>query len=174
MRGVLLPLLLALPVAVRAERLPFEAFTTVDGLARDGLCRIVSDPDGFPRVATSGGLSQFDGNRFTNFGPRDGLRGLMVHDVAIGRSGKGWVATEAGLFLFRPGEPPRPGGLFHEVPLQDVPQHDQPHRLLRCRRSPRAASGSNDRAGRGCQTPWHTEPGGSQAARMRPEPGPSC
>ncbi len=111
-------------------RLPIRRYTSADGLAQDAVQRIKFDPQGFLWVATAGGLSRFDGDRFTGFGEEDGLRGRVVYDLAFGLDGTYWVATNAGLFAFRPGESAPPGRLFREVPLEGVPEHDSPHRLL--------------------------------------------
>src|SRR6185436_18981503 len=40
------------------------------------------------------------------------------------------VATDRGLFVFRPAEAAPPGRLFRPVPLQGLPEQDQPYRVL--------------------------------------------
>ena len=62
--------------------------------------RIVSDPEGFLWIATSGGLSQFDGDRFTTPGglfhevPLQGVpRGDQPFRLLVGCDGVLWVET---------------------------------------------------------------------------------
>jgi signal transduction histidine kinase/ligand-binding sensor domain-containing protein len=124
-------LLLAAVAALAAtRRLPMRHYTAADGLPQDHVQKLAADDEGFLWIATAAGLSRFDGQRFVNFGEADGLRGRMVNDVAFSPDGTGWAATEAGLFVFRPGEVARPGRLFANIPLEGVPDGDEPHRVL--------------------------------------------
>ena len=52
----------------RAEQLPIRTYTTADGLPRDSIQTIVSDPRGYLWFCTSDGLSRFDGYEFVNYG----------------------------------------------------------------------------------------------------------
>jgi len=52
-------LLLISGAQLRAEQLPIRTYTTADGLARDSIHRIVSDPLGYLWFCTSDGLSRF-------------------------------------------------------------------------------------------------------------------
>jgi ligand-binding sensor domain-containing protein/two-component sensor histidine kinase len=126
-------LLLAVAAPAATRRLPTRHYTAADGLSQDQVQRLAVDDEGFLWIATAAGLSRFDGQRFVNFGEADGLRGRIVNDVAFGPDGTGWAATEAGLFVFRPGEVAPPGRLFADVPLEGVPDGDEPYRLLASR-----------------------------------------
>ena len=57
---------------LRAEQLPIRTYTTADGLARDSIHRIVSDPLGYLWFCTSDGLSRFDGYEFVNYSVAQG------------------------------------------------------------------------------------------------------
>jgi len=87
---------------LRAEQLPIRTYTTADGLARDSIHRIVSDPLGYLWFCTSDGLSRFDGYEFVNYSVAQGLPNRVVYDLLITNSGDYWVATAAGLAHFNP------------------------------------------------------------------------
>jgi signal transduction histidine kinase/ligand-binding sensor domain-containing protein len=93
---------LAVPVAVRAERLPIKVFTTADGLAHNVIYRIVRDSRGFLWFATEDGLSRFDGYGFRNYSVEHGLPHRTVMDILETRSGDFWIATWDGLVRFNP------------------------------------------------------------------------
>ena len=72
---------------IRAEQLPIRAYTTADGLGRDGVHKIVTDPRGFLWFCTYDGLSRFDGYEFVNYGIPQGLPHRSVRDLLITRTG---------------------------------------------------------------------------------------
>src|SRR4030095_16927591 len=86
----------------RAEQLPIRTYTTADGLARDSIHKIVSDPLGYLWFCTADGLSRFDGYEFVNYSVAQGLPHRVVYDLLITNSGDYWVATGAGLARFNP------------------------------------------------------------------------
>ena len=86
----------------RAEQLPIRTYTTADGLARDSIHEIVSDPLGYLWFCTSDGLSRFDGYEFVNYNVAHGLPHRAVYDLLATASGDYWVATAAGLARFDP------------------------------------------------------------------------
>src|SRR5947207_5624921 len=98
----LLLLLFCVCPAVLSERLPLKAYTTADGLADNGINRIVRDSRGFLWFCTAEGLSRFDGYSFTNYGTAEGLPHPTVNDILETRGGEYWVATNAGLVRFNP------------------------------------------------------------------------
>ena len=96
-------LLVAAPAPLAAQRLPIKTYTAADGgLPHNNVKRIVRDSRGFLWFCTGGGLSRFDGYRFTNFGPDDGLPGPTVNDLLETKQGQYWVATDGGLTRFDP------------------------------------------------------------------------
>lgn len=86
----------------RAEQLPIRTYTTADGLARDQIYKIVTDPRGFLWFCTYDGLSRFDGYEFVNYSVASGLPHRMVYDILITSKGDYWVATSAGIARFNP------------------------------------------------------------------------
>src|SRR5437870_12839429 len=110
-RGFLLPVLFCLVSVAQAERLPLKSYTTADGLADNGINRIVRDSRGFLWFCTAEGLSRFDGYSFTNYGTAEGLPHPHVNDILETRGGGYWVATNAGLVRFNPkGRPANQSG----------------------------------------------------------------
>src|SRR5215831_1264887 len=95
------------PVTLHAERLPVRTYTTIDGLERDNINRIVQDSRGFLWFCTVEGLSRFDGYRFTNYTTANGLPSGYVSDLLETRDGMYLVATAKGLSQFNPRGAPR-------------------------------------------------------------------
>ena len=75
---------------VRAESLPFKAYTTSEGLAHDRVNRIVRDSRGFLWFCTSEGLSRFDGYEFKNYTQDDGLPHRAVNVFLETKNGEFW------------------------------------------------------------------------------------
>ena len=94
--GLLLAVILALPVAVRAERLPITTYTTANGLPHDRVKCIVRDSRGFLWFCTPVGLSRFDGERFVNYGVDLGLSHSSINELMEGADGTYWLATNGG------------------------------------------------------------------------------
>jgi ligand-binding sensor domain-containing protein len=99
--SLFLSALLAGAISVPAEQLPIKTYTTADGLARDTVNHIIQDSHGFLWFATSEGLSRFDGYRFTNYGPEQGLPNRL-NNLMETRDGVLWIATDDGLYRFNP------------------------------------------------------------------------
>src|SRR6186713_1625625 len=76
--------------SLRAERLPLKPYATADGLAHNTVNRIVRDSRGFLWFCTAGGLSRFDGYRFTSFGAESGLPSAVINDFLETRRGAYW------------------------------------------------------------------------------------
>ena len=87
---------------VRAESLPFKAYTTSEGLAHDRVNRIVRDSRGFLWFCTSEGLSRFDGYEFKNYTQDDGLPHRAVNVFLETKRGEFWIGTRDGAVLFNP------------------------------------------------------------------------
>ncbi|HVG10224.1 MAG TPA: two-component regulator propeller domain-containing protein, partial [Thermoanaerobaculia bacterium] len=88
-----------------AEQLPIRAYGIEDGLAGDTITDIVQDDRGYLWIATTDGVSRFDGGRFTTYGSADGLPHARVHALLEGRDGTWWIATHSGLARFLPDRP---------------------------------------------------------------------
>ena len=88
---------------LHAERLPIQTYNTSNGLAHDRIRCIVPDSRGFLWFCTADGLSRFDGSRFVNYGPEQGLPNPSVEEIVEGGPGVYWVATLGGLARLRIG-----------------------------------------------------------------------
>lgn len=104
LRFLWLPLVLAWLAG--AQQLPLKRFTVADGLADDGINKIVRDSRGFLWLCTADGLSRFDGYAFVNFGTNQGLPHVEVNTILETRRGEYWVATDGGLARFNPAGKP--------------------------------------------------------------------
>lgn len=105
---------------VRAEQLPVRSYGIEDGLAGDSVTDIVQDSRGYLWIATTDGVSRFDGARFTSYGLAEGLPHARVHALLEGRDGTWWIATQGGLARFIP-DRPAAGPAFETVPLGPGP-----------------------------------------------------
>jgi len=95
-------LVLLLPLAFKAERLPIKTYTVGDGLLRDRVSKIKQDSRGFLWFCTEEGISRFDGYAFTNLTPADGLPDRRVNDFLETKNGTILIATDSGLVRLNP------------------------------------------------------------------------
>jgi diguanylate cyclase (GGDEF)-like protein len=68
---------------VGAQWQPTTRYTVREGLAQSQVSDLDQDEDGYLWIATEGGLSRFDGLRFTLFGPEDGLPDSVVNAIDV-------------------------------------------------------------------------------------------
>ncbi|WP_111682968.1 sensor histidine kinase [Winogradskyella tangerina] len=59
----------------------FARYTASDGLTHDITYNIIQDSKGYIWIGTDDGLSKFDGQKFTNYGLKDGLLSNYVMDI---------------------------------------------------------------------------------------------
>jgi ligand-binding sensor domain-containing protein len=64
-----------------AQQFPFEYYTPKDGLVNSRVRSIKQDSKGRLYFITYGGLSEYDGSRFTSYNQQDGLASEMVNDL---------------------------------------------------------------------------------------------
>jgi diguanylate cyclase (GGDEF)-like protein len=85
------------PAFLAAQTYPFQVYGLQDGLPQSQVICLAQDPEGYIWVGTWGGLTRFNGDRFTPFFVKDGLPSSHIQRMLVDRSGVLWVATEAGL-----------------------------------------------------------------------------
>jgi len=102
--------------ALLAERLPWSVYDSSNGLAGDAVRDLLQDSQGYLWIATSSGLSRFDGRVFRNYDRREGLPVPRVDALAETPDGSIWAGTALGLARLAP-EARRGGGLFE---VQDL------------------------------------------------------
>jgi len=74
--GLMLTLTALMVPLCRAQRYTFRDY--VDGLGNLNVKCLYQDWTGFIWVGTHGGLSRYDGYRWEEFGPKDGLTAPMI------------------------------------------------------------------------------------------------
>ncbi|MFA6955205.1 MAG: two-component regulator propeller domain-containing protein [Thermoanaerobaculia bacterium] len=83
-----------------AQRFRFERFTSADGLASSLVFGIDQDERGYIWVATTEGLSRFDGREFVTFDYSTGLRDQRLATMARDRKGRLWLGSEQGVSIW--------------------------------------------------------------------------
>ena len=96
-RGSLLTLTFLLRAVLSGQQLPIRTYTVADGLAEDRVNGIVADTRGYIWIATSGGLTRFDGYRMKTYGVEDGLPHHTVTSLLETPSGAYLIGTLRGL-----------------------------------------------------------------------------
>lgn len=86
--------------SLQAQRYSFKNYTTHDGLVQTEITDITQDKRGAIWIATRGGISVFDGQRFVNFDSQDVLQNLYINSLLCDSSGVVWVATDNGLLKY--------------------------------------------------------------------------
>jgi ligand-binding sensor domain-containing protein len=94
---MLLPLGFLLSALSFAQQLPIRTYTVADGLAEGRVNQIVADSRGYVWIATSGGLSRFDGYRMKTYGVEDGLPHWTVNTLLETPSGAYLIGCQKGL-----------------------------------------------------------------------------
>src|SRR5271155_4052845 len=101
-RAAISALLLAwVPMLCVGQQYSFRDY--VDGLGNLSVNCLLQDRSGFLWIGTESGLYQYDGSRFWQFGPKDGLPSGFVRALSLDRDGRLWVGTRDGL-AFRTGQ----------------------------------------------------------------------
>jgi signal transduction histidine kinase/ligand-binding sensor domain-containing protein len=66
---------------LQAQHINLNKYTIEDGLVNNDILNIYQDSRGFIWLCTRGGLSRYDGSRFTNFTTDNGLTNDMINDI---------------------------------------------------------------------------------------------
>lgn len=92
---------------VRFDGVEFKTYnkSMYPGLKSNFILDIDEDADGNLWLATSGGgMSRFDGFKFTMYDTTDGLAHNIVNKIIVGKDGTIWAGTENGLSRFKNGQ----------------------------------------------------------------------
>ena len=95
--ALLLALLWAVGPTCTGQRYTFQQY--VDGLGNLNVKSLYQDNAGYLWVGTFGGLFRFNGHRFDEFGPAQGLTEPGIEDMLEDGTGHLWVATSHALFV---------------------------------------------------------------------------
>src|ERR1700691_1039230 len=95
-RAAIYALVLAwVPSVGTAQQYSFRDY--VDGLGNLSVNCLLQDRSGFLWIGTESGLYQYDGSRFWQFGPKEGLPSGFVRALSLARYGRLWFGTRDGL-----------------------------------------------------------------------------
>lgn len=86
-------MLLLAPFWSSAQQYNFRNYGPEDGLVHAEVNQVIQDSRGFIWVATSSGVSQFDGQSFKNFSSENGLSSGSVVALAEDSEGRMWVSV---------------------------------------------------------------------------------
>ena len=106
-------------IDVQAERLAVQIYDGSNGLAHNRIRCVVPDSRGFLWFCTADGLSRFDGSRFVNYGPEQGLPHPTVEELVEVGPGVYWIATFGGLARLKSDTNPSRELKAARAPLQD-------------------------------------------------------
>jgi len=81
---------------LQAQYVNLKKYTIEDGLVNNDILNIYQDSRGFIWLCTRGGLSRYDGSRFTNYTPENGLTNDMINDIIEIASQEFMVAQNSG------------------------------------------------------------------------------
>ena len=91
-------------VRVNSQSPSYYHYTSTDGLASSTVYDLIQDKNGLMWFATSNGISNFDGIRFTTFRTSDGLNSNSVISMVEGRNGEIYIGNyENGINVLRNG-----------------------------------------------------------------------
>lgn len=97
-------LILCLPVfcftGSKAQRFPFFNLNIENGLAQSQAMAMAQDHYGNLWVGTLGGLSRYDGHKFTNYTVSDGLLSNTIYDIQFDGKGRLIINTSEGIQAF--------------------------------------------------------------------------
>ena len=77
-----------------------QRFTTDDGLPSNTVTDVLVDENGMKWMATSEGVSRFDGETWKSFGKDDFFHGYDINDITVDTRGVTWFSTDIGVFSY--------------------------------------------------------------------------
>lgn len=110
--------------SVRSQVLPFQSYSSRDGLVSDAVTCILQDSSGFIWIGTNDGLSKYDGASFTNYSMKEGLPPAAILCLAEGPRGTLWMGTTyEGVVRYR-------DGVFKTIRLDSIARANYVTRIL--------------------------------------------
>jgi len=86
-------------LAGSAQKHNFISYNIDEGLPQSGVVNLLQDNDHHIWAATAGGISRFDGKKFTNYTTDEGLSENNVMQITIDHRQRIWASTHSGLNL---------------------------------------------------------------------------
>ncbi|RYD71776.1 MAG: hypothetical protein EOP53_23080, partial [Sphingobacteriales bacterium] len=93
-------ILLSAYLQAAAQQYNFYNYSVNDGLIQSQVSGIVQDKQGHLWVSSEGGVSRFDGKKFTQFTTAEGLISNNVYSMACDARGRMWFGTDKGICIF--------------------------------------------------------------------------
>ena len=81
----------------------WTVYTTAEGLVNNFVQAIISDQNGNVWFGTKGGISVFDGTKFTNYTKANGLNSDNILCLTVDKNGIIWIGTDSGVNSFDKG-----------------------------------------------------------------------
>lgn len=100
MRRTLLYFFMFLLGTITAQKYNFVNYSVEDGLIQSQALGICQDKYRQLWISTEGGLSKFDGKKFTGYAKQDGLSSNRIGALMCDSAGNIWAGTEFGLSVF--------------------------------------------------------------------------
>lgn len=100
MKQFLLISLLIFSLKGLTQSYSFKNYSIAEGLAQTQVTSIIEDQNGYLWVGTLGGLSRFNGSKFTNFSSEDGLLNNRITALFLSKHGL-WIGHESGVSLYQ-------------------------------------------------------------------------
>src|SRR5258708_5285533 len=88
-------------IETKAQSFSVHQYTTADGLPDNVVFSVNQDSNGYLWVATSNGLSRFNGKNFVNYGLSHHLPSLYVNAIYEDHLKNRWILTRNGLALLK-------------------------------------------------------------------------
>lgn len=79
---------------------PYRLYTLRDGLPQMQIWSMFQDSRGYLWIGTKGGISRYDGDKFTNYSQVDGLADNRVDRIYEDYAGNIWIITRFGISVF--------------------------------------------------------------------------
>jgi len=93
-------LFLFLPQFLHPQQNGFVNYTIEDGLIQSQVNFITQDSSHHLWIGTAGGLSKFDGTKFTSYTRSNGLLSNNIYNIITDKKGNIWCGTDIGLSFF--------------------------------------------------------------------------
>ena len=112
------------PSAVSGGRATYSYFSIKEGLSGKDVRCVAEDKAGHLWFGTDGGVSEFDGKRFTNFTVKEGLPANDVWSILTDKAGTVWAATLEGVCRYDPSKTPSGPKLFSSFAIPAAEERD--------------------------------------------------
>ena len=101
MKHLVLLLVLIIAINLFSQKNNFDFFSIEQGLPHSTIYSLLQDSRGYLWIGSDGGgVSKFDGNKFTNYNRKNGLIGNTVRDIFEDKNKNIWFGTLSGISCY--------------------------------------------------------------------------